>query len=77
MPRKNNYFLLIVLSVRSHKLLEDMAMRGVKYVDCYGVDNALAITNILSNSYLFPLRLCLFLSLSNYGLPKADVSCVL
>lgn len=23
------------------KLLEDMATRGIKYVDCYGVDNAL------------------------------------
>jgi UDP-N-acetylglucosamine/UDP-N-acetylgalactosamine diphosphorylase len=28
-----------------------MAMRGVKYVDCYGVDNALVITDILSIFY--------------------------
>ncbi|XP_078436563.1 UDP-N-acetylglucosamine diphosphorylase 2-like isoform X2 [Wolffia australiana] len=28
-------------ALRSFKLLEDMAARGVKYVDCYGVDNAL------------------------------------
>ncbi|KAJ0980834.1 hypothetical protein J5N97_009089 [Dioscorea zingiberensis] len=28
-------------ALKSSKLLEDMAMRGVKYVDCYGVDNAL------------------------------------
>ena len=27
--------------LKSSKLLEDMAMRGVRYVDCYGVDNAL------------------------------------
>ncbi|KAJ8509688.1 hypothetical protein OPV22_000122 [Ensete ventricosum] len=28
-------------ALKSSKLLEDMAMRGVKYVDCYGVDNVL------------------------------------
>ncbi|XP_010941682.1 UDP-N-acetylglucosamine diphosphorylase 2 isoform X1 [Elaeis guineensis] len=28
-------------ALRSSRLLEDMAMRGVKYVDVYGVDNAL------------------------------------
>ncbi|WOL12274.1 UDP-N-acetylglucosamine diphosphorylase 1 [Canna indica] len=28
-------------ALKSSKLLEDMAMKGVKYVDCYGVDNAL------------------------------------
>ncbi|KAL2493994.1 UDP-N-acetylglucosamine diphosphorylase 1 [Forsythia ovata] len=28
-------------ALKSSKLLEDMAMRGVKYLDCYGVDNAL------------------------------------
>ncbi|URE22313.1 UDP-N-acetylglucosamine pyrophosphorylase [Musa troglodytarum] len=28
-------------ALKSSKLLEDMAMRGVRYVDCYGVDNAL------------------------------------
>ncbi|KAL0908769.1 hypothetical protein M5K25_023278 [Dendrobium thyrsiflorum] len=27
-------------ALKSSKLLEDMAMRGVRYVDCYGVDNA-------------------------------------
>ncbi|XP_020269639.1 UDP-N-acetylglucosamine diphosphorylase 1-like isoform X2 [Asparagus officinalis] len=26
-------------ALKSSKLLEDMAMRGVRYVDCYGVDN--------------------------------------
>ncbi|KAI3911869.1 hypothetical protein MKW92_026130 [Papaver armeniacum] len=29
-------------ALKTSRLLEDMAMRGVKYVDCYGVDNALA-----------------------------------
>ncbi|KAK4748077.1 hypothetical protein SAY87_014663 [Trapa incisa] len=28
-------------ALRYSKLLEDMAARGVKYIDCYGVDNAL------------------------------------
>ncbi|KAK4754343.1 hypothetical protein SAY87_002447 [Trapa incisa] len=28
-------------ALRCQKLLEDMAARGVKYIDCYGVDNAL------------------------------------
>ncbi|KAH7679041.1 UDP-N-acetylglucosamine diphosphorylase protein [Dioscorea alata] len=28
-------------ALKSSKLLEDMAMRGVEYVDCYGVDNVL------------------------------------
>ncbi|KAF5201649.1 Udp-n-acetylglucosamine diphosphorylase [Thalictrum thalictroides] len=28
-------------ALKTSKLLEDMAMRGVKYLDCYGVDNAL------------------------------------
>ncbi|KAK1304300.1 UDP-N-acetylglucosamine diphosphorylase 1 [Acorus calamus] len=28
-------------ALKSSKLLEDMAKRGVRYVDCYGVDNAL------------------------------------
>ncbi|XP_074562307.1 UDP-N-acetylglucosamine diphosphorylase 2-like [Curcuma longa] len=28
-------------ALKSTKLLEDMSSRGVKYVDCYGVDNAL------------------------------------
>ncbi|KAJ4763472.1 UDP-N-acetylglucosamine pyrophosphorylase [Rhynchospora pubera] len=31
----------VYAALKSNKLLEDMAMRGVKYVDCYGVDNAL------------------------------------
>ncbi|KAJ3693518.1 hypothetical protein LUZ60_008998 [Juncus effusus] len=31
----------VYAALRSSKLLEDMAARGVKYVDCYGVDNAL------------------------------------
>ncbi|XP_078175680.1 UDP-N-acetylglucosamine diphosphorylase 1-like isoform X1 [Carex rostrata] len=31
----------VYAALKSHKLLEDMANRGVKYVDCYGVDNAL------------------------------------
>ncbi|KAK8476244.1 hypothetical protein V6N13_090831 [Hibiscus sabdariffa] len=29
------------VSLKSSRLLEDMATRGIKYVDCYGVDNAL------------------------------------
>ncbi|EXC23126.1 putative UDP-N-acetylglucosamine pyrophosphorylase [Morus notabilis] len=28
-------------ALKTSKLLEDMSMRGVKYLDCYGVDNAL------------------------------------
>ncbi|XP_077253437.1 UDP-N-acetylglucosamine diphosphorylase 1-like [Tasmannia lanceolata] len=28
-------------ALKSSRLLEDMAMRGVRYLDCYGVDNAL------------------------------------
>ncbi|XP_072963279.1 UDP-N-acetylglucosamine diphosphorylase 2 [Typha angustifolia] len=31
----------VYAALKSSKLLEDMAMRGVKFVDCYGVDNAL------------------------------------
>ncbi|KAL2935965.1 UDP-N-acetylglucosamine diphosphorylase 2 [Bienertia sinuspersici] len=31
----------VYLALKSSKLLEDMAARGVKYIDCYGVDNAL------------------------------------
>ncbi|GER41018.1 N-acetylglucosamine-1-phosphateuridylyltransferase 1 [Striga asiatica] len=28
-------------ALKTSRLLEDMAMRGIKYLDCYGVDNAL------------------------------------
>ncbi|KAL3616694.1 UDP-N-acetylglucosamine diphosphorylase 1 [Castilleja foliolosa] len=28
-------------ALKTSKLLDDMAMRGIKYLDCYGVDNAL------------------------------------
>ncbi|KAL6580911.1 UDP-N-acetylglucosamine diphosphorylase 2 [Orobanche minor] len=28
-------------ALKSSRLLEDMAMRGVKYLDCYGIDNDL------------------------------------
>ncbi|OEL20800.1 UDP-N-acetylglucosamine diphosphorylase 1 [Dichanthelium oligosanthes] len=31
----------VYAALKSKKLMEDMAARGVKYVDCYGVDNAL------------------------------------
>ncbi|KAG8066251.1 hypothetical protein GUJ93_ZPchr0004g38925 [Zizania palustris] len=31
----------VYAALKSKRLLEDMAARGVKYVDCYGVDNAL------------------------------------
>lgn len=31
----------LLTALKSTKLLEDMSSRGVKYVDCYGVDNAL------------------------------------
>ncbi|KAL1537557.1 UDP-N-acetylglucosamine diphosphorylase 1 [Salvia divinorum] len=34
--RKNN-----LAALKSSRLLEDMASRGIKYLDCYGVDNAL------------------------------------
>ena len=30
-------------ALKSTKLLEDMASKGIKYIDCYGVDNALVI----------------------------------
>jgi hypothetical protein len=33
--------------------MEDMAARGVKYVDCYGVDNALVSMCILREIILF------------------------
>jgi UDP-N-acetylglucosamine/UDP-N-acetylgalactosamine diphosphorylase len=29
------------LALKYKRLLDDMAARGVKYVDCYGVDNVL------------------------------------
>ncbi|KAK9756151.1 hypothetical protein RND81_01G077000 [Saponaria officinalis] len=31
----------VYTALKSSRLLEDMASRGIKYVDCYGVDNAL------------------------------------
>ncbi|KAG9439316.1 hypothetical protein H6P81_019481 [Aristolochia fimbriata] len=31
----------VYAALNSSRLLEDMAMRGVRYIDCYGVDNAL------------------------------------
>ncbi|KAG8474443.1 hypothetical protein CXB51_033694 [Gossypium anomalum] len=31
----------VYTALKSSRLLEDMAARGIKYVDCYGVDNAL------------------------------------
>ncbi|EEE67423.1 hypothetical protein OsJ_24763 [Oryza sativa Japonica Group] len=31
----------VYAALKSRRLLEDMSSRGVKYVDCYGVDNAL------------------------------------
>ncbi|TYH26562.1 hypothetical protein ES288_A03G262200v1 [Gossypium darwinii] len=31
----------VYTALKSSRLLEDMATRGIKYVDCYGVDNAL------------------------------------
>ncbi|KAL7131333.1 hypothetical protein ABFS83_13G190300 [Erythranthe nasuta] len=31
----------VYAALKSSRLLEDMAMRGIKYLDCYGVDNAL------------------------------------
>jgi hypothetical protein len=43
----NLFFLFFFLifhrasALKSKKLLDNMAARGVKYVDCYGVDNAL------------------------------------
>lgn len=30
-----------ISALKYSRLLEDMTMRGVKYLDCYGVDNAL------------------------------------
>ncbi|XP_021857817.1 UDP-N-acetylglucosamine diphosphorylase 1 isoform X2 [Spinacia oleracea] len=31
----------VYIALKSSRLLEDMATRGIKYIDCYGVDNAL------------------------------------
>ncbi|CAN6457297.1 unnamed protein product [Victoria cruziana] len=31
----------VYAALKSSRLLEDMAMRGIRYLDCYGVDNAL------------------------------------
>lgn len=31
----------VYIALKSSRLLEDMAARGIKYIDCYGVDNAL------------------------------------
>ncbi|KAK6931906.1 UDPGP family [Dillenia turbinata] len=31
----------VYAALKYSKLLEDMAMRGIRYIDCYGVDNAL------------------------------------
>ncbi|KAM0950088.1 putative nucleotidyltransferase [Dioscorea sansibarensis] len=38
-------------ALKSSKLLEDMAMRGVEYVDCYGVDNVPVKISISESSY--------------------------
>jgi len=35
------FFLLLHEALKSKRLLDDMASKGVKYVDCYGVDNVL------------------------------------
>jgi len=39
------FFLLILIqdftALKSSRLLEGMASRGIKYVDCYGVDNVM------------------------------------
>lgn len=40
-------------ALKSSRLLEDMASRGIKYVDCYGVDNVLV-------SFLVQSRVCIF-----------------
>ena len=37
-------------ALKSSKLLEDMATRGVKYVDCYGVDNVLVRCLVISQN---------------------------
>lgn len=34
-------------ALKSSSLLEDMNSRGIKFVDCYGVDNALVIVLFL------------------------------
>lgn len=36
-------------ALKYSKLLEDMASKGIKYIDCYGVDNAL----VKLSSFLF------------------------
>jgi hypothetical protein len=35
------FFLWLHPALKSKRLLDDMAAKGVKYVDCYGVDNVL------------------------------------
>jgi hypothetical protein len=47
------FFLILIFifhrasALKSKKLLDNMAARGVKYVDCYGVDNALVSASFI------------------------------
>lgn len=51
-------------ALKSSRLLEDMAARGIKYLDCYGVDNAL-VNFIFVN---FPLEVpCFFLIIGSHN----------
>jgi UDP-N-acetylglucosamine/UDP-N-acetylgalactosamine diphosphorylase len=38
------FFLWLYPALKSKRLLDDMAAKGVNYVDCYGVDNVLVNT---------------------------------
>lgn len=42
-------------ALKYSRLLEDMATRGVKYLDCYGVDNALVSFSLESDCFVLVL----------------------
>lgn len=64
---QSGYRNIYLAALKSKKLMEDMAARGVKYVDCYGVDNALVRACILRQILAFysPFFSFLFFSLTS------------
>lgn len=64
-----SFFFYRTSALKSKKLLDDMAARGVKYIDCYGVDNVLVsffLGNIFDGIYL--LLICqLIVNFSDTG----------
>lgn len=53
-------------ALKSTKLLEDMASKGIKYIDCYGVDNALVIFLCFLSSFDCWINLFYWSSLTSY-----------